>query len=149
MSTLSIATSGLSAASLRLNVTASNIANVRTTGPLPTTGGSGTSGGTGTSSNNSTFPAAYVPLRVNQVDQSSGSTSGGTVATVSTVSPSFVAQFDPSAPFANQDGLVAAPNIDLASQFIQLLTAKYDFAANAKVIQAYDDTTKSLLDIKV
>jgi flagellar basal-body rod protein FlgC len=149
MSTLSIATSGLSAASLRLNVTASNIANLRTTGPLPATGGSGTSGGTGTSSNNSTFPAAYVPLRVNQVDQSSGSTSGGTVATVSTVSPSFVAQFDPSAPFANQDGLVAAPNIDLASQFIQLLTAKYDFAANAKVIQAYDDTTKSLLDIKV
>jgi flagellar basal-body rod protein FlgC len=148
MSTLSIATSGLSAASLRLNVTASNIANLRTTGPLPT-GGSGTSGGTGTSSNNSTFPAAYVPLRVNQVDQSSGSTSGGTVATVSTVSPSFVAQFDPSAPFANQGGLVAAPNIDLASQFIQLLTAKYDFAANAKVIQAYDDTTKSLLDIKV
>jgi flagellar basal-body rod protein FlgC len=149
MSTLSIATSGLSAASLRLNVTASNIANLRTTGPLPATGGSGTSGGTGTSSNNSTFPAAYVPLRVNQVDQSSGSTSGGTVATVSTVSPSFVAQFDPSAPFANQDGLVAAPNIDLASQFIQLLTAKYDFAANAKVIQAYGDTTKSLLDIKV
>jgi flagellar basal-body rod protein FlgC len=149
MSTLSIATSGLSAASLRLNVTASNIANVRTTGPLPATGGLGTSGGTGTSSNNSTFPAAYVPLRVNQVDQSSGSTPGGTVATVSTVSPSFVAQFDPSAPFANQDGLVAAPNIDLASQFIQLLTAKYDFAANAKVIQAYDDTTKSLLDIKV
>ena len=149
MSALSIATSGLSAASLRLNVTASNIANVRTTGPLPATGGSGTSGGTGTSSNNSTFPAAYVPLRVNQVDQSSGSTPGGTVATVSTVSPSFVAQFDPSAPFANQDGLVAAPNIDLASQFIQLLTAKYDFAANAKVIQAYDDTTKSLLDIKV
>ncbi|HXB76334.1 MAG TPA: flagellar basal body protein [Bradyrhizobium sp.] len=149
MSTLSIATSGLSAASLRLNVTASNIANVRTTGPLPATGGSGTSGGTGTSSNNSTFPAAYVPLRVNQVDQSSGSTPGGTVATVSTVSPSFVAQFDPSAPFANQGGLVAAPNIDLASQFIQLLTAKYDFAANAKVIQAYDDTTKSLLDIKV
>ena len=149
MSTLSIATSGLSAASLRLNVTASNIANLRTTGPLPATGGLGTSGGTGTSSNNSTFPAAYVPLRVNQVDQSSGSTPGGTVATVSTVSPSFVAQFDPSAPFANQGGLVAAPNIDLASQFIQLLTAKYDFAANAKVIQAYDDTTKSLLDIKV
>jgi flagellar basal-body rod protein FlgC len=147
MSVLSIATSGLSAASLRLNVTASNIANVLTTGPLPAT--SGSSGVTGTSSNNSTFPAAYVPLQVNQVDRSSGSTPGGTSATVSTVSPSFVPQFDPSAPFANQDGLVAAPNIDLASQFVQLLTAKYDFAANAKVIQAYDDTTKSLLDIKV
>lgn len=149
MSTLSIATSGLSAASLRLDVAASNIANARSTGHLPVTGGSGTSGGTGNSSNNTNFPAAYVPLQVNQVDQSSGSTPGGTIATVSAVSPSFVAQFDPSAPFANQDGLVAAPNIDLASQFIQLLTAKYEFAANAKVIRTYSDTTKSLLDITI
>jgi flagellar basal-body rod protein FlgC len=149
MSTLSIATSGLSAASLRLDVAASNIANALTTGPLPATGGSGTSGGTGNSSNNTNFPAAYVPLQVNQIDQSSGSTPGGTIATVSAVSPSFVAQFDPSAPFANQDGLVAAPNVDLASQFVQLLTAKYEFAANAKVIRAYSDTTKSLLDITI
>lgn len=147
MSTLSIATSGLSAASLRLEVTASNIANALTTGPLPASGGSNASGGTSNSSNNSNF-SAYVPLQVNQVDQTSGSTPGGTTAVVSTVSPSFVPQFDPSSPFANQDGLVAAPNVDLASQFIQLLTAKYDFAANAKVIQAYDNTQKSLLDIK-
>ena len=149
MSTLSIATSGLSAASLRLEVAASNIANVRDTGPLPATGGSGTPGGTGSSSNASNFPAAYVPLQVNQVDQTNGSLPGGTRATVSTVSPSFVAQSDPNAPFANQDGLVAAPNVDLAGQFIQLLTAKYDYAANAKVIQTYANTTKSLLDIKV
>ena len=149
MSTLSIATSGLAAASLRLNVTASNIANALDAGPLPATGGSGRSAsGAGSTSNNSNFPAAYVPLQVNQVDQTHGSTPGGTIATVSAVSPSFVTQFDPSAPFANQDGLVAAPNVDLASQFIQLLTAKYEFAANAKVIKAYDDTTKSLLDIK-
>jgi flagellar basal-body rod protein FlgC len=149
MSVLSIATSGLSAASLRLDVAASNIANVRTTGPLPATGGAGASGGSaGSSNNNSNFPAAFVPLRVNQVDQTNGSTPGGTVATVSTVSPSFVAQSDPSAPFANQDGLVAAPNVDLANEFVQLLIAKESFAANAKVIQAFNNTTKSLLDIK-
>jgi flagellar basal-body rod protein FlgC len=147
MSVLSIATSGLSAASLRVSVAASNIANVLTTGPLPATGGSGTSGGAGNSSNNSNFPAAFVPLRVNQVDQTSGATPGGTVATVSTVSPSFVAQSDPTAPFANQDGLVAAPNVDLANEFVQLLIAKESFAANAKVIQAFNNTTKSLLDI--
>jgi flagellar basal-body rod protein FlgC len=147
MSVLSIATSGLSAASLRVSVAASNIANVLTTGPLPATGGSGTSGGAGNSSNNSNFPAAFVPLRVNQVDQTSGATPGGTVATVSTVSPSFVAQSDPTAPFANQDGLVAAPNVDLANEFVQLLIAKESFAANAKVIQAFNNTTRSLLDI--
>jgi flagellar basal-body rod protein FlgC len=147
MSILSIATSGLSAASLRVNVAASNIANVQTTGPLPASGGSSSSVGAGSSSTSSTFPAAYVPLRVDQVDQSSGSTPGGTIASVSTVSPSYTAQSDPSAPFANQDGLVAAPNVDLASEFVQLLTAKYAFAANAKVVQTYYGTTKSLLDI--
>jgi flagellar basal-body rod protein FlgC len=146
MSTLSIATSGLSAASLRLEVTASNIANALTTGPLPASSGSNASDGTGNSNNNSSF-SAYVPLQVNQVDQTNGSTPGGTAAVVSTVSPSFVPQFDPGSPFANQDGLVAAPNVDLASQFVQLLTAKYSFAANAKVIQAYNNTTQSLLDI--
>ncbi|MDN3272802.1 flagellar basal body protein [Frankia sp. RB7] len=145
MSILSIATSGLSAASLRVNVAASNIANVGTTGPLPASGGSA---GAGSASTNSAYPAAYVPLRVDQVDQSSGSTPGGTIATVSTVSPSYTAQSDPSAPFANQDGLVAAPNVDLASEFVQMATAKYSFIANAKVIQAYSETTESLLDIK-
>ena len=143
MSTLSIATSGLSAASLRLNVTANNIANQLTTGPLPApseSGASGTSAGTASSS----FPAAYAAEQVNQTAQASG----GTVATVSTASPGTIAQFDPSASFANQDGLVAAPNVDLASQFVELLTAKYAFAANAKVIQAYNNTTKSLLDIQ-
>ena len=143
MSTLSIATSGLSAASLRLNVAASNIANVLTTGPLPTGGSQASDGGAGSSSNNSNLPAVYVPLQVNQADQPGG----GTIATVSAVSPGFVPQSDPGAPFANQDGLVAAPNVDLASEFVQLLTAKYAFAANAKVVQTYYDTTKSLLDI--
>ena len=147
MSIFSIATSGLSAASLRVNVAASNNANANTTGPLPATGGSSTSAAAGSPGIAPTFPAAYVPLRVDQVSQSSGSAPGGTVATVSTVSPSYTAQSDPSAPFANQDGLVAAPNVDLANEFVQLATAKYSFIANAKVIQAYAETTDSLLDI--
>ena len=145
MSILSIATSGLSAASLRVNVAASNIANANTTGPLPASGGSSAPAGSGIAP---TFPAAYVPLRVDQVSQSNGATPGGTTATVSAVSPSYVAQSDPSAPFANQDGLIAAPNVDLVNEFAQLATAKYSFIANAKVIQAYAETQDTLLDIK-
>ncbi|MBR0906275.1 flagellar basal body rod protein FlgC [Bradyrhizobium liaoningense] len=147
MSVFSIATSGLSAASLRVNVAASNIANVRTNGPLPSASGSDPAASAAGSSIGPAFPPAYVPLRVDQVAQSSGATAGGTVATVSAVSPSFTAQSDPSSPFANQDGLVAAPNVDLAGEFVQLATAKYSFIANAKVIQAYAETTESLLDI--
>lgn len=148
MSIFSIATSGLSAASLRVDVAASNIANVRTTGPLPASERSSTSAVTGGSSIAPTFPAAYVPLRVDQVDRSGGTAAGGTSATVSTVSPSYTVQSDPGAAFANQDGLVAAPNVDIANEFVQLAAAKYSFVANAKVIQAYAETTKSLLDIK-
>jgi flagellar basal-body rod protein FlgC len=152
MSILSIATSGLSAASTRLNVAASNIANAQSTGPLPATGGSdppGRGAASASASANSTLPAVYTPLQVTQADQSSGSAQGGTVATVSAVSPGFVAQSDPGSPFANQDGLVAAPNVDPVSDFVQLATAKYAFAANAKVVQAYSDMSKSLLDISV
>lgn len=126
-----------------MNVAASNIANVQTTGPLPGSGGSSPSAVTGSPGIAPTFPAAYVPLRVDQVDQ----TPGGTIAKVSTVSPSYTAQSDPSASFANQDGLVAAPNVDIAGEFVQLAAAKYSFIANAKVIQAYAETTESLLDI--
>ena len=131
-----------------MNVAASNIANVSTTGPLPASGGSSTSTSAGSSSTSSTYPAVYVPLRVDQADQSSGSTAGGTIATVSRVSPSYTAQSNPSAPFANQDGLVAVPNVDIANEFVQMATAKYSFIANAKVIQAYSETQDALLDIK-
>lgn len=130
-----------------MNVAASNIANVQTTGPLPASGASSPSAAPGSSGIAPTFPAAYVPLRVDQVSQSSGSSPGGTSATVSTVSPSYTAQSEPSAPFANGDGLVAAPNVDIANEFAQLAAAKYSFIANAKVIQAYAETEKSLLDI--
>src|ERR1700730_18772098 len=103
-SILSVATSGMQAASARLDVAASNIANSQTTGPLPTS--------TASSSNASTsgFPSAYVPLAVNQVDISKGSASSGTLATAVPVSPSFVPVSDPRAPVDYQNGLRAGCN---------------------------------------
>jgi flagellar basal-body rod protein FlgC len=133
MSILSIATSGLAAASLRLQVSASNVANISDTGPLPD------------ASNAAGFPAAYAPSRVDQVDVAGG----GTAATVTTVSPSYVPQYDPSAPYADKNGLVAAPNVDLANEAVQQITARIEFAANAKVIQIESEMMKTLLDIKV
>ena len=73
-----IAVSGLSVASLRLQVAASNIANTSSDGPLPGT------------PNPENFPPAYSALRVNQVDN----LGGGTSATVAYVSPSTVATYD-------------------------------------------------------
>ena len=58
-----------------------------------------------------------------------------------------MATYDPSAPYANQDGLVAAPNVDLADEMIQQLMATYAYAANARVVTSYNQMVKSLFDI--
>jgi flagellar basal-body rod protein FlgC len=88
-------------------------------------------------------PRPYTPLRVDQVDVATG----GTRAVVTEVSPSYVATPNPLAPYANQDGLVAAPNVDLAEEVVQQLMASYAYAANARVVTSYNQMVKSLFDI--
>lgn len=126
-----IAVSGLSVASLRLQVAASNIANASSDGPLPGT------------PNPENFPSAYSALRVNQVDN----LAGGTSATVTNVSPSTVATYDPSAPYADGRGMVASPNVDLANELVQVLIARFSYAANAQVIRADAQMSAALFDL--
>ena len=132
-SVLSIAISGMQAATTRLDVSARNVANARSAGALPDVQGN----------YSADAPRAYIPQRVDQVDLSGG----GTQAVVSNVTPSYVPTYDPGAPYANADGQVAAPNVDLTEEAIQQLVARYTFAANARVVTAYDQMVKSLLDI--
>ena len=138
-SILSIATSGMTAASTRLDVAASNIANSLTDGPLPTA--------TPTTTGGANTPNPYTPLAFNQVDMTSGAQPSGTFGTVSPVSPSFVPAYDPTSSFANQSGFVAEPNVDLVNETMQLAISKYAFTANAKVAQTEAQMTKSLLDV--
>lgn len=128
-----IALSGMKAATRRVEVSASNIANVMSTGALPDADGTVPAGA----------PRAYAPLDVVQTE----SAGGGTQITVTTPQPSTTAVSDPQAPFANQDGLVAAPNVDLDQELVGQMIASYSFAANAAVMKADDRMTKSLLDI--
>jgi flagellar basal-body rod protein FlgC len=128
MDVMSIAMSGMQAASLRLDATASNVANVFTLGQLPSAAGTG--------------PAPYAPLRVDQV----ALPGGATAANVSPVSPGYTPSYDPTASFADANGMVASPNVDLANEAISLITAKYEFAFNAAVLRAAADMTKTMLD---
>jgi flagellar basal-body rod protein FlgC len=127
----SIAKSGMQAASLRLDVSASNVANMSSNGPLPD------------ATNAAAFPPAYVPQRVDQVE-----VAGGTTARATNVSPGYVSAYDPSAPYADKNGMVAAPNVDLTNEVVQQITALYEFTANARVMQTASQMTKTLLDIK-
>ena len=88
-------------------------------------------------------PQAYAPLELAQT----ASAGGGTQTTVTTAKPSTITVYDPQASFANQDGLVAAPNVDLSQELVGQMIASYSFAANAKVMKADDNMTRSLLNI--
>jgi flagellar basal-body rod protein FlgC len=135
MSGLSISASGLAAAGLRPQVSAGNVANISSTGPLPNANASGKPGSS----------PAYVPLRVDQVAVAGG----GTAATSAAASPSHVTRQEPGAPAADKNGLAAAPNVDLANERSQQLAASNASAANAKAIQAGSSTISPLLDIKI
>lgn len=131
MSTASIALSGMLAASKRLEIAAGNIANVSSAGAIPNSDAPAGS------------PAPATPRRVDTVEVSGG----GTKAVVSDVSPAYTVAHDPSAPYANSKGDVAQPNIDLGTEIVNAVTAKYQFAANALVFKVSDRMMQDLLDI--
>ena len=134
MSSIStIALSGMVAATRRLDVSASNIANAMSIGALPNADRTLPAGA----------PPAYMPLDVVQI----ASAGGGTQTTITTATPSTTAISDPQAPFANPDGLVAAPNVDLSQELVGQMLASYSFAANATVMTVADSMTKALLNI--
>lgn len=124
----------MNAAARRLEVSASNVANVMSTGAVPAADGTVPAGA----------PRAYAPLELVQT----ASAGGGTQTSVTTAKPATTTISDPQAAYANQDGLVAAPNVDLAQEMISQMVAKYSFAANATVMKADDEMTKTLVDIR-
>jgi flagellar basal-body rod protein FlgC len=133
MSISTIALSGMNAAARRLEVSASNVANVMSTGKLPNADGTVPAGA----------PQAFAPLDVVQT----ASAGGGTQTTVRTVTPSTIAVSDPQAPFANQNGLVAAPNVNLSEEMVGQMIASYSFTASATVMRAVDRMTRTLFNI--
>jgi flagellar basal-body rod protein FlgC len=132
-SILSIATSGMLAAQQRLQVSAQNVANANSDGPLPSA----------SASIQSQYAPAYAPQQVSQV----ATASGGTQALVSNVQPSTVAVSDPTAPYADNSGQVASPNVDLANEFVAQQIAQMEFVASAQVAHIYSQMMQTLMNI--
>ena len=66
----------------------------------------------------------------------------------STCSPAAVAAYAPTAPYADKNGEVAAPNVDHANEALQQATAAYSFAMNVEVMRVYSQMMKTLLDVQ-
>lgn len=123
----SISVSGMQAAATRLEASASNIANASSSGPLPDTSGTTT---------------AYSPVTVKQSDVRGG----GVSARIVSASDSYVSSYEPSSPDANADGMVASPNVDMASELVNVLTARISYEASTKTLKVANDMMKTTLD---
>jgi flagellar basal-body rod protein FlgC len=134
-SAMAIAASGMAAASTSIAVSASNIANMDSTGPVPAT--------------NPSQPVPQTPGSVYQPVSASltASPGGGVQATTSNILPSYTLAYDPSAPFANLQGMVAAPNVDPVAETVDQISAAAAFQANLAVFKAADKDFNSLLDM--
>ena len=111
-----------------LDTIASNVANMNDTAALPAGGAPYT---------------GYQPVTVAM----SATPSGGVTADVEPTMPAYSAGYDPSAPLANAQGLVAVPKVDLAAAVVDQITALQSYKANADAFRAAEDMTKVTLDL--
>lgn len=130
MDPISTSLSGLNAASMRMSVSASNIANTQST--------------VAEQNNGQTVSKPYVPQEVMQQSQGSG----GVSTSLRDVSPPSVPVFAPDNPAAGEGGIVNLPNVDLAQETSNQLMASNTYKANLGVMKRADEMYQSLLDIK-
>jgi flagellar basal-body rod protein FlgC len=123
-----IAVSGMDASATWLDATASNVANMNDISALPADGAPYT---------------GYQPVTVAM----SATPSGGVTAAVEPTMPAYSAGYDPSAPLANAQGLVAVANVDLATAVVDQITALQSYKASADAFRAAEDMTKVTLDM--
>lgn len=112
---MSIAVSGMQAASLRLEAAASNIVNMDSAG--------------------------YQPVSVAQSPAADGSVS----TSLQPVTPAGLLAYDPASPYANVQGMVAKPNVDLATEIVNLKVAGYSFRASIQAYKAASQMFNTLL----
>lgn len=122
---ITTALSGLVASAKRVEASASNIANVQTSGSLEEGG-----------------KAPYSALTTVQSAQQGG----GVRADIVQKDPAFVPAYSPDSPFADGEGYIGVPNVDLAEEAVNLKVAELTYKANLKTIETAADLQKDLLD---
>lgn len=133
---LSIALSGLTAQKQRLAATASNIANASTAGAVPSADPS------------APVSTVYKPLNVTFSSLSDDSGQGAGVRANVTPDPEgYTVTYSPNSAFADAGGLIAVPNVDLATEAVHLIETRLAYKANISVIKTQDEMMKDLLDV--
>ena len=132
LAAIASAASGMRAATLRLEASASNVASMRSSGVLPSS-----------STASAGAPQAYQSVRIEQTSAGGG----GTVAKVRVATPAWRAAYSPDAGFADANGMVAEPNVDLMGEALEQATAEASFLANLQVFEAAQAMVRSLYEL--
>ena len=59
----------------------------------------------------------------------------------------FVPSYSPDSPFANAEGLIGVPNINLAEEAVNLLIAETTYKANIATLKTAEELSDELLSI--
>jgi len=117
-----IAASAMTAAQTRLSVAADNIVNSASAGAEDTT---------------------FRPRRA--VPQAAPG--GGVRVDIRPTEPPFQRVFAPDSPDADAEGFLAAPNVSLVQESVNIITAEAAFRAGAALLARADDLSGALLDV--
>lgn len=125
---IGIALSGLQSAGVKLNASASNIANLATEGSLSGEG-----------------QAPYSALTT--VSTAQGGETGGVSTRIVSKEPGFVPAFSPGSPFADENGLIGVPNVDFAEDIVKMKLAEIEYKANIGTFKAAREMNDELLGL--
>jgi flagellar basal-body rod protein FlgC len=121
---ISTALTGLFAASKKVEASAANIANMGSAGSLD--------------------PASpnqpYRALTTVQTAMPGGGVSAANIPQ----KPGFVNAYAPDSPFADANGLVGAPDVDLAAEAVNLKIAELSYKANMNVLKTANEMSEEL-----
>lgn len=132
-----IAVSGLNASVARLNASASNTANINTTGV--TAQGAAAAVAAGQTPN-----SAYQPVMLYQ----SAVAGGGVSTRIGAAAPGTTTRYAPSSADADSDGMVAAPDVDPGAEAVEQIKALSAYRANLSVIRTADQMDGALLNMR-
>ncbi len=129
MNGVGISLTGLQAASAQLANSANNVANANSTATVV---------------NGEVKSEAYVPQTLTQT---AIQPTGGVRTELRPRDPATIPVFSPESGFADENGVVEMPNVDLAQEAITQKMATYDFKANLKALEVTDEIMQSLIDV--
>ena len=134
LDTLNIAGSGLAAQRVRLQTVASNLANAQTTR---------TAEGGPYQRRAPVFNAATLDVFGSALDRELAAVEVSEIA----VDPDVRWVHDPDHPDANEEGMVAYPDIDILAEMVDMMTASRSYEANANAVEVTRDLALRALEI--